>query len=99
MKPSQVYVSQSIPLSLELDARALSTNSRTRAMCCTTCREPLNLHQPDEENPSQLLATCDCCSQWFLLVECEPEWAGMLMIELPCAEKIRAMLPVQVAAH
>jgi hypothetical protein len=98
MKPSHLEVSQSIPLTFELVAQAVSASSWTNSLCCTSCRVPLNLHQPDEERPSQLLGTCDACSRWFFVVESEMDWEGMLLFELPTAETIRAMLAV-AAAH
>jgi hypothetical protein len=99
VKRSHLDVSQSIPLNFELVARALNAGTWTNSLCCTTCRVPLNLHQPDEETPSQLLGTCDCCSRWFFLVESELDWEGMMLFELPTAETIRSMLPVPVVAH
>ncbi len=99
MNPSLAEVSQSIPLSFELVARAVSTQSRANSLCCPTCQIPLNLSQPDEEQPSQLLGTCECCSRWFFLVESELDWEGMLLFELPSAETVRRMFAVPVATH
>jgi hypothetical protein len=99
VKLSHREVSRSIPLNFELVAHALSASSWTNSLCCTTCRVPLNLHQPDEEKPSQLLGTCDCCSRWFFLVESELDWEGMLLFELPSAESIRTMLAAPAGAH
>ena len=99
VKPSQLEVSESIPLNVQLVARAMSEGSWTNSLCCTACHVPLNLHQPDEEKPSQLLGTCDCCSRWFVLVESELDWEGMLLFELPSAETIRAILAVPAVSH
>jgi hypothetical protein len=99
MKPSHLDVSQSIPLNFELVGHALSAGSWTNSLSCTTCRAPLNLHQPDEERPSQLLGTCDVCSRWFLVVDSELDWEGMLLVELPTAETIRALLAAAAAVH
>jgi hypothetical protein len=93
VKPSQFTISQPTPMTFELVARAVGTDSWANSLCCPNCQVPLNLHQPDEERPSQLLGTCDCCSRWFLLVESELDWDGTLMFELPSADSIRAMLP------
>ena len=92
MKPSHLDVLQSIPLNFELVGPATGEGSWTNSLCCTACRAPLNLHQPDEEKPSQLLGTCDVCSRWFFLVESELDWEGTLLFELPSAETIRAAL-------
>ena len=64
----------------------MSASAWANSLCCPACQVPLNLHQPDEEQPSQLLGTCDCCSRWFFLVESELDWEGMLLFELPSAE-------------
>jgi hypothetical protein len=34
---------------------------------CRNCGEQLDLHQPDSEMPSRLLATCGDCKTWYLL--------------------------------
>jgi hypothetical protein len=99
VKPSQLEMSQSIPLSFELVARAVSAQSWTNSLCCSACQVPLNLHQPDEEQPSQLLGTCEGCSRWFFLVESELEWEGMLLFELPSADTIRRMFAVPLSVH
>jgi hypothetical protein len=99
VNPSHIEFSQSIPLNFELVARAVSTQSRADSLCCSECQVPLNLHQPDEEQPSQLLGTCECCSRWFFLVESELDWEGMLLFELPSAETIRRMFAVPMPEH
>src|ERR1700677_5051807 len=99
VKSSHLEVPQSIPLNFELVARALSASSWSNSLCCTTCRVPLNLHQPDEETPSQLLVRCDCGSRWFFLVESELDWEGMMLFDRPSAETIRATRPIPAAAH
>jgi len=92
VNPSDFAISQHNLMNFELVARAVSTNSWANSLCCPDCQVPLNLHQPDEEQPSQLLGTCDCCSRWFFLVETELDWEGTLLFELPSAATIRAML-------
>ena len=61
---------------------------------CPDCQIPLDLHQPDEDQPTQLLGTCGGCSKWFLLVEIEPNWNETLLFALPCADNIRAARPI-----
>ena len=34
---------------------------------CCDCKKELTVHQPDEERPDQLLATCDHCGAWYLI--------------------------------
>jgi hypothetical protein len=90
--PSHFAIAQSTPLVFELVARSVSSNAWANSLCCPECQVTLNLHQPDEEQPSQLLGTCDCCSRWFFLVENELDCDDMLLIELPTADSIRAAL-------
>lgn len=33
--------------------------------CCPRCDSNLSLHQPDEDLPDRLLATCDFCKAWY----------------------------------
>ena len=59
------------------------------ALCCPGCELPLNLFQPDENEPTRLLGTCDSCTKWAFLVELEPEWQKVLLVELPDGDAIR----------
>jgi hypothetical protein len=61
----------------------------TRSLCCPDCSVPLNLLQPDECEPARLLGTCDSCSKWAFLVELEPDWSKVLLVELPSNETIQ----------
>jgi hypothetical protein len=99
VNPSQFAISQPSRMTFELVARAITTNSWSNSFCCPNCQVPLNLHQPDEEQPSQLLGTCDCCSRWFFLVESEMNGDGTLLFELPSAEMIRATLAAPSSSH
>jgi hypothetical protein len=99
VNPSQLAVSQQYLMNFELVARAVNTGSCANSLCCPDCQSLLNLHQPDEERPSQLLGTCDGCSRWFLLVETDLEWDGTLLFELPSADAIRAMLVAPSSAR
>ena len=55
---------------------------------CPRCDEPLNLHQPDESSPSQLLATCDQCLGWYSLFELKDGEREFLMLELPTKQMV-----------
>jgi hypothetical protein len=35
------------------------------ARCCPRCEAGLTFHQPDDELPERLLATCDDCKAWY----------------------------------
>jgi hypothetical protein len=97
MKPSHVAAIETVPMGFELEASVVHGDSWSRPLCCPACQVPLNLHQPDEEQPAQLLGTCDDCGRWFFLVESEVEWEGTLMFALPSAETIRATLARQAS--
>jgi hypothetical protein len=92
VKPSRLAVSETVPMTFELPASLVRTNSWTDSRCCPNCQAPLDLHQPDEHQPTQLLGTCDDCSRWFFLVEGELDWEGTMLFELPTADMIRATL-------
>lgn len=68
---------------LPVPVRLIDARRGSRALCCPGCRLPLNLIQPDENEPSRLLGICDNCVKWTFLVELEPEWRRILMVELP----------------
>ncbi len=36
-------------------------------VCCLGCEHPLGLVQPESEDPSRLIGTCDECGRWYLL--------------------------------
>jgi hypothetical protein len=89
LQPSQVGSSPFNPLSLELVARGTAATAEDSILCCPDCQIPLDLHQPDLAEPTQLLATCGCCTRWFMLVDLDPDGGETLLLELPSAESIR----------
>ncbi len=97
VQPSRPGLSTLSPMTFDLVVRAVATNTGDFSLSCPDCQVPLNLHQPDEEQPAQLLGTCDCCSKWFFLMEIEPDWQGTLFIELPCERAIRAQYATATA--
>jgi hypothetical protein len=87
--PSKPAVSGPITLPLGFVARTITLGLGTRSLCCPDCGVPLNLLQPDEDDPSRLLGTCTACSKWVFLVEVEPDWKKALSLELPSGEAVR----------
>jgi len=85
-------LSTSSPITFEVVTRPVTLMPGASSLCCPDCQAPLDLHQPDEDQPTQLLGTCKGCSKWFFLVEIEEAWNGTMLFELPSAETIRAML-------
>lgn len=77
------------PSMLPLVVRTIEVGRGSRSLSCPDCHTPLNLMQPDEEEPTRLLGTCETCSKWAFLVELEPDWQRVLLIELPDGEAIR----------
>lgn len=92
MRSSQTVLSKPSALTFEVVARPIPADAGTGSLCCPACQVPLDLHQPDEELPTQLLGTCEWCSKWFFLVEIDDDWNGSLLFELPGAEDIRALM-------
>ena len=75
----------------KLNAQILNFGPSEIVPCCPLCEQELSLHQPDENLPSQLLATCDYCSAWYSLIDLNDEGSEVFMVELPgrsVAEKI-----------
>ena len=74
---------------LEVVARGTATNDGVNSLCCPDCELPLDLHQPDLEQPMQLLGTCRSCSKWFFAVDLDPDGIETVLLELPSADLIR----------
>ena len=53
-------------------------------LACPVCGEPLRLHQPEEDAPSRLLASCTCeeCSIWLALAF-TPDRSRVYMVRVP----------------
>jgi hypothetical protein len=92
MRPSRFKFSGPIPMSFDLMTHAVSMSPNVGSLCCPECEIPLDLHQPDDDEPTQLMGICGACGKWFFLVEIESGWNGALLFELPSARAIRAML-------
>jgi hypothetical protein len=89
LRPSHLGSSPSNPLSFELIVHRATSTDEDNVLCCADCRVPLDLHQPDLAEPMQLLATCGCCSRWFMLVDFDLDSDETLLLELPSTESIR----------
>ena len=83
MKPHRLRLSTPLKLTCELNARVIKPERLEYPPSCPCCGKQLNLHQPDENLPTQLLATCDDCSRWFSLFELSDDAREILMIDLP----------------
>jgi hypothetical protein len=92
MQPSRSHFSGPVPISFEMMTHAASMSQEVGSLCCPECEVPLDLHQPDDNEPTQLLGVCASCSRWYFVVEVESTWNNALLFELPSAGSIRAML-------
>jgi hypothetical protein len=79
-------------LTVEVRIRVLDLAAGLSAISCPDCDQPLNLHQPDESVPDQLLATCDTCSRWFAVRELDTDGTHCAMFEIPADLPIEALL-------
>jgi len=72
--------------------RTVTSEQDSRSLCCPDCKLQFNLFQPDEDEPTLLLGTCDSCAKWVYLVELEPDWKTSIMIELPARKALQQEL-------
>jgi hypothetical protein len=68
--------------------RTIEPGVESGALECPACQSPLNLIQPDENDPTRLIGTCESCSAWGVLVELEPDWQKALLIEVPGGDQV-----------
>jgi len=77
-----------ITISWEVTVLSVSTGE-LKASSCQKCGAKLNLHQPDEDDPSHLLGTCGQCGTWHM-IEVTSRGTKSLLYTLPDAELLRA---------
>jgi hypothetical protein len=92
MSPFRTMLAGPIPLSFDVVALRVLVAPESTTLWCPECQAPLDRHQPDENQPDQLLGTCLLCSKWFLLIEIEDECRFTLVVELPTADRIREVV-------
>lgn len=56
-------------------------------VCCLNCSAPLELYQPEAEEPRRFVGTCDQCGRWYLL-DWDPLLAEGHMVMLPTREEL-----------
>lgn len=91
MRRFRSTVSSPVNVTFDLQARVIALENQQTIPSCPHCGTTLNLHQPDEGTPNQLLGTCESCSHWYFLIELEQEWSEVLVVDLPCEALIRGM--------
>lgn len=52
-------------------------------LACRKCRGPLDLHQPNPQQPFLFLGTCPGCGQWYTIGSADRDDAPMTVLELP----------------
>jgi hypothetical protein len=97
MSPFRTMLAARIPLSFDVVARPVLLSLESEALECPDCQAPIDLHQPDESQPTVLLGTCLMCSKWFILIEIDDASRIHLMVELPTAECIREILEASLS--
>lgn len=58
-------------------------------VCCLNCNAPLELLQPDADEPRRFVGTCDQCGRWYLLDWIPPTAEGHMLL-LPSYEELQA---------
>jgi hypothetical protein len=58
---------------------------------CRGCEAKLTLHQPDEDSPEHLLATCGGCGGWFL-IEITQDGTEAFLLDLPNIALFRSVV-------
>lgn len=70
-------------VTVEMTARMIDLEAEDTVPRCPHCEQLLNLLQPDQSLPNQLLATCDSCLRWYSLFGIGEESNQFLMLDLP----------------
>ena len=83
MEPARSRHPGPMKATVEMTARMIDLEAEDTAPCCPHCEQLLNLHQPDESLPNQLLATCHSCLRWYSLFGIGEESNQFLMLDLP----------------
>ena len=71
-------------------------DGRYDELLCPACESDLRIHQPEEQTPHRLLATCSCaeCDLWFSLVPTPDRWR-VYMVRIPIIAEFREALSRQ----
>ena len=83
MEPARSRLTGPMKATMELTARVIHLEIEDTTPCCPLCEQLLNLHQPDESLPNQLLATCNSCARWYTLFGFGENPSQFLMLDLP----------------
>lgn len=92
MDPAHARPRLAVTVPVELNARIIQLSRSGLRPHCPRCDNPLDLHQPDENSPEDLLATCDSCSGWFFVWQTGRQGRDLLLLELPSREAIEDLI-------
>lgn len=98
MRPSPPKRNRPRERKIEIHLRVVDLDADFAGIPCPDCHEPLNLHQPDENNPDQLLATCGTCSQWFAVCELGAGGGHHALLEIPGQRLVESLLSAPAGA-
>jgi hypothetical protein len=80
------------PLSITWDVTAFEVSSDGFVSAlCQKCQTKLEIHQPRENDPNELLGTCGQCGCWHL-IQVSPDGVGALLFNIPGVEFVRETL-------
>jgi len=66
------------------------------ALSCRACRSPLDIHQPNPNQPEQFLGTCSDCGRWYRL-ESAVQGGEVTVLQLPDVSEAKP--PVATTDH
>jgi hypothetical protein len=64
------------------------------ALNCRGCRSPLDIHQPNPNQPDHFLATCANCGRWYR-VESRGKGGRITLLQLPDLSELEGPAPDQ----
>src|SRR4051794_23218097 len=81
---------QPLSIAWEVTALEVSPNGFVSALC-RKCQTKLDIHQPRENDPDELLGTCGHCGCWHL-IQVSPDGSEALLFNIPGVEFVRETL-------
>ena len=79
-----------ISISWNVESLAISADGFVSARC-QKCETELEIHQPQENDPQELLGTCTHCGCWHL-IQVAPDGTEALLFNIPGIDFVRETL-------
>lgn len=89
------YFARPLTINWNVTALEVSGDGIIASALCQKCRKELEIHQPQEDNPQELLATCGECGRWHL-IQVASDSSEAWMFNLPGVDFIREAMAQQV---